>query len=59
MCIAIRTIVAQRDTLSVRTGAGIVADSNPAMEYQETINKAQALIDAIRLADSGLTMEQA
>jgi anthranilate synthase component 1 len=49
-CIAIRTIVAYRDMLSIQAGAGIVADSVPEREYMETSNKAQALLDAIALA---------
>ncbi len=54
-CIAIRTIVAHHDRLRIQTGAGIVADSVPETEYQETANKAQALFDALRLAAGGLT----
>ena len=49
-CIAIRTMVVKGDTVYVQAGAGIVSDSNPEMEYQETINKAQALISAIKTA---------
>ena len=58
-CIAIRTIVAHRGTLSVQAGAGIVADSVPEREYQETVNKAQVLVDAIMLAANGLTAQRA
>jgi anthranilate synthase component 1 len=54
MCIAIRTIVAHRDTLSIQAGAGIVADSVPEKEYQETVNKAMALMEAVRMAHDGL-----
>jgi len=50
-CIAIRTIVMQGDTAHMQAGAGIVADSDPAREYQETLNKAQALADAVVLAE--------
>ncbi len=46
-CIAIRTLVMQGTTISVQAGAGIVADSDPASEYQETINKARALAQAV------------
>ncbi len=53
-CIAIRTIVVHRETLTVQAGAGIVADSVPELEYKETVNKSQALIEAIRLAANGL-----
>ena len=55
-CIAIRTIVAHRNTLSIQAGAGIVADSVPESEYKETVNKAQALLDAIVLANNGLQL---
>ena len=54
-CIAIRTIVAHHERLRVQAGAGIVADSVPEQEYQETANKAQVLLDALRLAARGLT----
>jgi anthranilate synthase component 1 len=53
MCIAIRTIVIKDGKLYIQTGAGIVADSDPDKEYQETINKAKALISAIELAREG------
>lgn len=50
MCITIRTIVVRNKTAYVQAGAGIVADSNPAAEYRETLNKAKAQIKAIELA---------
>jgi anthranilate synthase component 1 len=50
-CIAIRTLVAHGQTVSVQAGAGIVADSDPTREYEETINKAKALIKAIEAAE--------
>ena len=50
-CIAIRTIVIRDGKASVQAGAGIVADSVPALEYDETVNKAQALFRAIELAE--------
>lgn len=53
-CIAIRTIVAHRGQLSIQVGAGIVADSVPETEYQETVNKSQALLDAVKAAAGGL-----
>lgn len=53
-CIAIRTVLAHRDRLSVQAGAGVVADSVPELEYKETVNKARALIEAIRLATNDL-----
>lgn len=53
-CITIRTILIQGDTAYVQAGAGIVADSEPAKEYQETQNKAMALIKALSAAEEGL-----
>jgi anthranilate synthase component 1 len=50
-CIAIRTIVMRDGKASVQAGAGIVADSVPEREYEETINKAKALFRAIALAE--------
>jgi anthranilate synthase component I len=49
-CIAIRTIVMHDKMATVQAGAGIVADSVPANEYQETLNKARAMLRAIELA---------
>lgn len=45
-CIALRTALIKNNKIYIQAGAGIVADSDPKMEYQETINKAQALIEA-------------
>ncbi|HEX8636878.1 MAG TPA: anthranilate synthase component I family protein [Pyrinomonadaceae bacterium] len=50
-CIAIRTIRLENGTASIQAGAGIVADSIPENEYEETINKARALVKAIELAE--------
>ncbi len=47
-CIALRTAVAKKNKFYVQAGAGIVADSKPIKEYEETINKAKALINALR-----------
>ncbi len=47
-CIALRTAVAKNKKFYVQAGAGIVADSKPNNEYEETINKAKALINALR-----------
>jgi anthranilate synthase component 1 len=47
-CIALRTAVAKNKKFYVQAGAGIVADSNPIKEYKETINKAKALLSALR-----------
>ncbi len=49
-CITIRTIVSTKGKAYIQAGAGIVADSQPKKEYQETINKANAQIMAIQLA---------
>ncbi len=49
-CITIRTIVVQGSKAYIQAGAGIVADSDPRKEYQETLNKARAQIKAIELA---------
>lgn len=50
-CIAIRTLQMCGDIVSIQAGAGIVADSDPASEYQETLNKAKALAVAIEMAE--------
>ena len=52
-CIALRTIVVQGDKAYVQAGAGIVADSVPASEWNETLNKARGLLKAIELAEGG------
>jgi anthranilate synthase component 1 len=54
MCITIRTIVMMGDRYTVQAGAGIVADSDPAREYQETLDKARALVQAVSIAEKGL-----
>ncbi len=51
-CLALRTMVARGNTFSVQAGAGIVADSNPTTEYQETVNKASAMLKAIEMAET-------
>jgi len=50
MCIAIRTLYAKNGKLYFQTGAGIVADSIPEKEFEETINKSNAMREAIRAA---------
>jgi anthranilate synthase component 1 len=50
-CIAIRIAYKKNNTVFVRSGAGIVADSVPESEYQECINKAQAVINALKSAE--------
>ena len=47
-CIALRTAVVKNKKFYVQAGAGIVADSNPIKEYQETVNKAKALMNALK-----------
>lgn len=51
-CLAIRTMVGRGRTVSVQAGAGIVADSDPATEYQETVSKASAMLRAIEMAET-------
>ena len=53
-CIAIRTVIMSRGKAYVQAGAGIVIDSNPTAEYEETRDKARALITALELAQQGL-----
>jgi anthranilate synthase component 1 len=51
--ITIRTIIVKDGVAYVQAGAGIVADSVPSKEYQECLNKAQALLTAIENAEAG------
>jgi anthranilate synthase component 1 len=53
-CITIRTILFSRGVAMVQAGAGIVADSDPDREYEETMNKARGMRRAIQLAEAGL-----
>ena len=53
-CITIRTVVIENGQAWVQAGAGIVADSNPRAEYEETRNKAQAIITALDIAEREL-----
>jgi anthranilate synthase component 1 len=53
-CITIRTILFARGVATIQAGAGIVADSEPAREYEETMNKAKGMLRAIELAEAGL-----
>jgi anthranilate synthase component I len=53
-CIAIRTVIMTRGRAYVQVGAGIVIDSNPTAEYEETRDKARALLTALQLAQNGL-----
>ncbi len=53
-CITIRTIIVDGSTATIQAAAGIVADSDPEREYQETVNKAKGMLAAIQLAENGL-----
>jgi anthranilate synthase component 1 len=53
LAIAIRTLVTKGDTIYVQAGAGIVAGSVPATEFDETVNKARAVVSAVELARRG------
>jgi len=53
-CITIRSILIKDGRAFVQAGAGIVADSEPEKEYEETLNKAQAIFRAIQIAEEGL-----
>ena len=54
VCIAIRLAVKKNGKLFIRSGAGIVADSVPEKEYQECINKAGAVVQAVKRAEGGI-----
>jgi anthranilate synthase component I len=54
-CITIRSFTIHQDRVYLQVGAGIVADSDPALEYQETVNKGMALMRALARVDEGLT----
>ncbi len=53
-CITIRTMLMRGDQVYFQAGAGIVADSDPAREYEETVNKARAVAVAVQNAERGL-----
>ena len=52
-CIALRTIVWKNGVFDLQAGAGVVADSIPASEYEETMNKAKAMLKAVDIAEKG------
>ena len=54
LAIAIRTLVAHKNQIHLQAGAGIVADSNPTTEFEETVNKAMGVKQSIELACKGL-----
>ncbi len=58
-CIALRTLVVQGDKAYVQAGAGIVADSVPSEEYQETLNKARGLLKAVEITEARLEQSRA
>ena len=51
MAITIRTLCQKGDRLYLQAGAGIVADSDPEKEWQETVNKAKALMRAVEMTN--------
>ncbi len=53
-CITIRTLVIKDGIAYIQAGGGVVADSDPAAEYQETMNKARAMMRAVEMAEKGL-----
>ncbi|MDD5169871.1 MAG: anthranilate synthase component I [Syntrophales bacterium] len=55
-CITIRTMLIKNNKIYIQAGAGIVADSDPDMEYQESVNKAQGMMQAIRLIENGFEL---
>ncbi|MCK4493530.1 MAG: chorismate-binding protein, partial [Methylococcales bacterium] len=55
--IAIRTAVIKNDRLYIQAGAGIVHDSIPQNEWDETMNKARAIFKAVAMAEAGLSGE--
>ena len=58
LCITIRTMMVKDGKIFIQVGAGIVADSNPEEEYQETVNKGEGIMQAIRLAASGFELKK-
>jgi len=55
MCIAIRTLLIKDGQLYIQAGGGVVADSDPQREYEETLHKARAIMRAVELAGGGRT----
>jgi anthranilate synthase component 1 len=52
-CIVIRTVLIKNQRAYLQAGAGIVADSVPALEYEESMNKAKAMLKAFEIAERG------
>jgi anthranilate synthase component 1 len=57
-CITIRTVIMRGATCTLQVGAGVVADSDPAYEWRETMNKARALAVAVDVAERGLVNDE-
>ncbi len=57
MAITIRTVLIKDGMLNIQAGGGVVADSEPEYEYQETVNKAKAMMKAVDMARKGLKIE--
>jgi anthranilate synthase component 1 len=55
-CITIRTMLLKDGKIFLQAGAGIVADSDPETEYKETLGKAEGMVQAVRLAESGFEL---
>jgi anthranilate synthase component 1 len=55
-CITIRTMLIRNRKITLQAGAGIVADSDPEAEYRETLGKAEGMVQAVRLAESGFEL---
>ena len=55
-CITIRTMLVRDGKIFLQAGAGIVADSDPETEYKETLGKAEGMVQAVRLAESGFEL---
>jgi anthranilate synthase component 1 len=53
-CIALRTLVVQGNKAYIQAGGGVVYDSIPSDEYEETVNKARGLLKAVEIAESQL-----
>lgn len=56
-CITIRTMLLKGNNIYIQAGAGIVHDSNPVLEYQESVNKARAMLQAVRMAAGGFIIK--
>lgn len=54
LCIGIRMAVLKDGKVSVQAGAGVVTESNPELEYQECLNKAKAMLSALKQSEGGL-----